>query len=303
MTKMSDAAEETVPKIDEVDSYENAKDLGKSERTLIGLVVPDISNSFFSKVVKGIEDLARTNKFDLFLFNTSGIIEREKKAINSLRERKVDGLIYMGRTYGQQRSNLLADCDFPVVIIAREESIIDHPTVNIDNYQAAYEMTDYLLDEGYHKIAFIGGPKEDTTAGLRRMQGYEQALVDHKLETDANFIIRGDFTLKSGYQGMQKILSQVDKLDAVFGASDEMAVGAMRYLKEEGYNIPADIAVAGFDDISLAEYVNPSLTTVMQPVYNLGHKGMEVLINLIKGEELREESIVLGHEIIVRQST
>lgn len=281
----------------------NARHLRRNETKLIGLVIPDIWNPFFGGIVKGVEDLARGNDYNVVLFNTAGILARERKCINILKDRRVDGMIYMGKTYGQQRVELLANCDFPIVVISREESEIDYPTVNINNYQAAYDLTTHLIEEGYQKIAFIGGPKEDTTAGLKREKGYRQALADYEIEVDPDLMARGDFTLKSGYQGVEIILDKQQIPDAVFAANDEMAVGAMRKIKEEGYSIPGDIAVAGFDNISLVDYVEPSLTTVVQPVYELGKKGIATLLDLIRGEELADNEIVLDYEIVKREST
>ena len=281
----------------------NARHLRRNETKLIGLVIPDIWNPFFGAIVKGVEDLARGNDYNVVLFNTAGILARERKCINILKDRRVDGMIYMGKTYGQQRVDLLANCDFPIVVISREESEIEFPTVNINNYQAAYDMTSHLIAQGYQKIAFIGGPKEDTTAGLKREEGYKQALTDSEIEVNSDLMVKGEFTLKSGYQGIKTILDRQQTLDAVFAANDEMAVGAMRRIKEEDYMIPEDIAVAGFDNISLVDYVQPSLTTVVQPVYELGKKGIATLLSLIRGEELDTNDIVLDYEIVKREST
>ncbi|MBM7556290.1 LacI family DNA-binding transcriptional regulator [Halanaerobacter jeridensis] len=281
----------------------NARHLRRSETKLIGLVIPDIWNPFFGGIVRGVEDLARNNDYNVVLLNTSGLLARERKCINVLKDRRVDGLIYMGKTYDQQRIDLLSNCDFPIVIISREENEIDYPTVNIDNYQAAYDMTNYLIEEGYQKIAFIGGPEEDKTAGLKREKGYRQALADNELQFDFDLMVKGDFTLQSGYQGIAEILKQNIVPDAVFAANDEMAVGAMKYIREQGYSIPEDIAVAGFDNISLVDYVEPRLTTVVQPVYELGQTGIKTLLKLIKGEELEDNNIVLDYDIEVREST
>ena len=281
----------------------NARHLRRSETKLIGLVIPDIWNPFFGGIVKGVEDLARDNDYNVVLFNTSGLLARERKCINVLKDRRVDGMIYMGKTYDQQRIDLLANCDFPIVIISREENEIDYPTVNIDNYQAAYDMTNYLIETGYQNIAFISGPEEDTTASLKRAKGYKQALTDNGLQFNSDLLVNGDFTLKSGYQGIEEILEQTSNLDAVFAANDEMAVGAMRQIREQGYSIPDDIAVAGFDNISLVDYVEPRLTTVVQPVYELGQAGINALLKLIQGKELQDDNIVLDYDIVVREST
>ena len=281
----------------------NARHLRRSETKLIGLVIPDIWNPFFGGIVKGVEDLARDNDYNVVLFNTSGLLARERKCINVLKDRRVDGMIYMGKTYDQQRIDLLANCDFPIVIISREENEIDYPTVNIDNYQAAYDMTNYLIETGYQNIAFISGPEEDTTASLKRAKGYKQALTDNGLQFNSDLLVNGDFTLKSGYQGIEEILEQTSNLDAVFAANDEMAVGAMRQIREQGHSIPDDIAVAGFDNISLVDYVEPRLTTVVQPVYELGQAGINALLKLIQGKELEDDNIVLDYDIVVREST
>jgi DNA-binding LacI/PurR family transcriptional regulator len=164
-------------------------------------------------------------------------------------------------------------------------------------------MTNYLFAEGYQKIAFIKGPEYDKTAGLKRTEGYQQALLDNNLEVQQNLIVKGNFTLQSGYLAMKKILEQGSQPDAVFAANDEMAIGAMRKIKEEGYLIPDDIAVVGFDNISLTDYVEPRLTTVEQPIYELGQVAMDTISNLIEGTELEDDNLVLDYELLIRESS
>ncbi|MGM0368789.1 MAG: LacI family DNA-binding transcriptional regulator [Bacillota bacterium] len=280
----------------------NARHLRSNKTKLIGLVIPDIWNSFFGGIVKGVEDLARENDYNVVLCNTSGSLKREKESISILKDRRADGLIYMGQTYDQNRSKMLEKCSFPIVAISREEKEVDYPTVNIDNYQAAYDLTEYLIKQNYNEIAFIAGPSADTTAGLRRTRGYKQALLDNDLDFNHQLKVEGNFTLESGYRGMEKILA-VSKPDAVFAANDEMAIGAMKLIKERGYSVPKDIAVVGFDNISLSDYVEPRLTTIEQPIYELGQVAMDTILNLIEGAELEKDNLVLDYELLIRESS
>ncbi|AGB41744.1 transcriptional regulator [Halobacteroides halobius DSM 5150] len=281
----------------------NARYLRRDKTKLVGLFIPDISNPFFGNIVKGIENLAELYDYNVVLFNTNFDFEKEKRSLQVLKDRRADGMIYLGGTFNQQKSDLLHNCNFPIVLISREEEEIDLPTVNINNYQAAYDMTQYLIDSDYKEIAFISGSFTDETAGLKRLNAFKQSMQDNGLEYKSNWIVEGDYTLDSGYQATKEILITSRLPRAVFAANDEMAIGAMQAIKETGLQIPEDIVVVGFDNIRLSQYVTPKLTTISQPIYHLGAVGMSMLNKLIGNEPLEEKKVLLDYELIVRESS
>ncbi|GAB6100329.1 LacI family DNA-binding transcriptional regulator [Halanaerocella petrolearia] len=281
----------------------NARYLRQDKTKLVGLIIPDISNPFFGNIVKGVENIVDLYGYNVVLFDTDFEFDKTKKAVQILEDRRADGIIYMGGKFDKKRAELLEELNFPVVLISREESEVKFPTVNIDNYKAAYDMTEYLIDSSYKKIGFISGSFSDETAGVRRLRGFQQAIEDNDLKYKSEWIVEGDYTLESGYQAMKKILASNKLPEAIFAANDEMAIGAMQANKEAGLKIPNDIGIVGFDNVKLSRYVIPKLTTISQPIYHLGAVGMKMLIKLIENKPLEEENVMLDYELIVRNSS
>jgi LacI family transcriptional regulator len=166
--------------------------------------------------------------------------------------------------------------------------------VRIDDYQAAYDGTKYLLSHGRKRIALIGG--WGYSVGDKRLEGYKTALSEAGLEIDSSLVIPGFYTMQSGSQAVNYLIRERIKFDAVFALSDEMAVGVMKELLEQGKEIPSDVAVLGFDGIELGRYTNPTLATVKQPIEQIGELAAERLLAMLNGEE-SEDSLILPHSI------
>jgi LacI family transcriptional regulator len=193
----------------------------------------------------------------------------------------------------------LANSNIPLVIAGRPFHSNDVSYIDVDNINAAYNATSHLILLGYKRIGMIAGPI-NTTVGLDRREGYMKAFVERGRNFDESLFIEGDFTEESGYYAMKRMLGV--KPDAVFAASDIMAIGAMRAAREAGLSVPDDIAFVGFDDLPIATLLKPRLTTVRQPVHQFGIKAVEILIDLIENGVTPTRRIILDTELIVRES-
>lgn len=266
----------------------------------IGIMIPDISSHYFPEVVRGIEDIANKNNYNVILCNTDLDRDKEKQYLDILVEKQVDGIIYMSNTITNELANKFEKIDTEVVLISTDHSNIT--SITIDNVKAAYDAVKYIISKGYKDIAFIGGSMTDPNAGLPRYNGYIKALCEAGISINKDFILEGNYRFESGYKCTKKLLSLEKKPQAIFSASDEMAIGVIRAVKELGYSIPDDLAVVGFDNIDMAKMVYPSLTTISQPLYDMGVIGMKLLTKKINKEKIDKNKIILQHKLIERES-
>lgn len=276
-----------------------AKNFRQNKTDSIIVVVPDITNTFFSKIFLGMQEIANQNGYNLFLCNTNNDVEKELQYIKFTERRGADGIIFLtARVNYSSILELNRIC--PVVIACEYIDNLDIPTVSIDNFKAAYEATEYLIRLGHKKIAYINGPK-GIVLSRDRLRGYKAALQRYGIDVDNNLVFDGDFYYESGYKQASKVLLNKG-VSAVFTASDDMAAGFIRYCIDNKIRVPEDISVIGFDNIKLATIIKPELTTIAQPMYEIGKTSMDMLIKLIRGEEVENKNIVLKHQLIERES-
>ena len=257
----------------------------------IGLIIPDVRNPFFSELARGVEDVCNARSFGCFLCNTDGSIDKENEYIRLLRGRVVDGVLFTTQN-NVEFNEVFFDFQkthYPFCLIERYINELPNvPGVYFDNLQGAYEMTKFILDKGHRKVAFISGPLSTNNARLRR-DGFLQALKEYGVEPDEALMIEGNYRYSGGYAAAQKLLSGgKPSFTALFAANDLMAFGAYKLLEEQGYAIPRDISIAGFDNIAYPPVLKPTLTTIEIPAYELGKRAAEMLFQLIKGEKLAE---------------
>ncbi|KRQ86720.1 Catabolite control protein A [Caloramator mitchellensis] len=289
--------------IKELDYNPNAiaRSLKIKSTNSIGVMIPDISSAFYSDIVRGIEDIANKYKYNIILLNTDLKREKEKEALITLKEKKVDGILFISNTINDKLKKDFRKINIPVVLIATKDKNEEFHSVTIDNEEAAYKATEYLIKLGHNKIAMLAGKNDDPNAGIPRIEGYKRALTENKIAVREDYIFHGDYKFKSGFQNMLKIIKLKDKPSAIFAASDTMAVGAASCAMQHGFKIPDDFSLIGFDGIELAQYFYPPITTIKQPRYEMGAKGMEKLLKLIQGEEI-EKGEVLEFELVERSS-
>jgi LacI family transcriptional regulator len=282
-----------------------ARSLRTRKTMSIASLIPDITNPFYPALERGIQDVAESNGYDLLIFNTDGIAEKERKGIRTVRQRHVDGVIMTVFHLKPEDFRQLREDGTAVVVFGPNtdgwaEAGIDN--LFVENTDAAYTIVNHLIGRGHRRIAMIAGV-EATPPRERRVLGYKKALAEHDIPLDPILIRGGDFNETGGYQGMKELLKLDPRPTAVFAANDLMAIGAMIALHEEGLEIPGDIAVVGFDDISAASLVNPPLTTIAQFPEQLGKRAAEMLLERLRGEAPEQGRFEAQHcELVLRHS-
>ncbi|MCP3739451.1 LacI family DNA-binding transcriptional regulator [Rossellomorea sp. BNER] len=277
-----------------------ARQLRKLETKTILVVVPDIANTFFSKVIRGIESVAIQNGYQVLLGDSQNNGQSESQYLNHLRYKQIDGVILLTARTDSRLIEDLSD-DYPVVLACEYLEGSRIPTVSIDNISSARKMTDHLIKQGHQRVAHISGPM-NIILGRDRLKGYEQAMTQNSYEIDQVLVQEGDFSYESGYKLMEKFLALQNPPTAVFAANDEMAIGAIKAIKKHRLSVPEDIAVVGFDDIDMASIMEPELTTVAQPTFDIGSTAMDLLLCLMKKEPLTKKQFVLEDQLMIRQS-
>lgn len=254
---------------------------GRATRTL-ALVVPDIANPYYPRLSRGVEDVAAAQGYALIVCNTDHSAEKLGVYVRLLREKRVDGVLLAGGGHERpEDAAQLTGADLPIQAIGRHP--LEVPSVRIDNVTAARAATSHLLERGRGRVAFVGGPASHTTVRDRR-RGYRLALREAGLRPAAGLEALTGFSPSDGERAAQSLLRLPEPPDAVFAFNDYLAVGVVHALLSAGRRVPEDVAVIGFDDIPLAPYLRPSLSSVAVPAYELGASAAERLLRQLEGE-------------------
>jgi LacI family transcriptional regulator, repressor for deo operon, udp, cdd, tsx, nupC, and nupG len=275
-----------------------ARNLRTARTRLVVALLPDITNPFFSEVIRGIEQVAHENGYSVLLGETQSSLVREQAYADMVAGRQADGII----TMSHRVPAIPIDGRLPVVNACEYVRDSNISSVYIDNVAAAGVAVDYLVTLGHRDIAFIAGPSSSPIC-VDREQGYRLALQRATIPADPALTAIGDFSIEAGERAIERLLSQGKSFSAVFCSNDEMAIGAMRALISHGLRVPEDISVVGFDDIRYARYTSPSLTTIAQPKNALGREAMTMLIELLNDPEVPPRKRVLSADLVVRGST
>ncbi|HEY8348012.1 MAG TPA: LacI family DNA-binding transcriptional regulator [Symbiobacteriaceae bacterium] len=271
----------------------------KSRRTeSVGLILTDIAGPFYSELIKGVEDVAIERGYQLVI--SSAHSGREESARRLLAERRTDGLIVLAPNLKDADLAAVASPEFPLVLLDRHLCAPGISCIRVDNVAAASEAVSHLINLGYRSILYVSGPQLSTD-NQERLLGFRQALERAGLPFSPDLVVPGDFTEEGGRRAARWILDRPTLPDAVFAANDEMAIGVMEVFLDRGIRIPEDVALVGFDDIRLAAYVRPALTTVRQFKYELGQRAATLLFAMLDGtSEARAERI--STELVIRES-
>lgn len=279
-----------------------AKVLNGRQTNNIALLIPSIENEMFPPIIKGAEDFLRKKGYNIILCNIKDDLELERYYVNKLRKDFVDGFIVCSTLSGSDSIRELIRDGFPIVLVSRyyDENC---NAVIVNNYQAAYDATKYLISTGNKKIAIVLGRKELNIYG-QRFEGYKAALKDAGIEFDEQLIIletSGDSGL---YQAITELLQKDSNIDAIFATNDHKAIITMKAISDLGLKIPKDISVLGFDNIKLSTMLNPPLSTVSQPFYEMGSLAAKKIYDIINKQGSEKPVVdVLNTEIIIRKST
>ncbi len=281
-----------------------ARGLAAGHTRVLGLVIPMPVAAVFSDpyhpiVIQGVASACNTHDYSVMLWLAEP--EYERRTISKiLHNGLIDGLILASMLVNDPLLESLSASDLPFILIGRHLSNERVNYVDVDNINSAREIVSYLIRLGRRCIATITGPK-NMIAGADRLDGYLAALRERGITPQPDLIVAGDFTEAGGYNAMQQLLPH--KPDAVFAASDMMALGALRVIREAGLRVPEDIALIGFDDIPFAAHADPPLTTVRQPIHRTGVIAAETLIDLIAHPDSHPRRIILPTELVIRAST
>lgn len=258
------------------------------------------SDGFWPKVLHGIHDSALAAEYEV-MFAPDAVRGGESRCTRLLRGGYVDGAIISGPRVDDQELLDLLDAGAPIVL---QGSWPDPEVwaVDVDNVTSAKQATEHLLDLGHSQVALILHASKSYNAASDRFAGYQQALADHGLEFQPHLVAQADFTPESGEEAMEQLLELPDRPGAVFATSDTVAIGAMRSIRRHGLSIPQDVAIVGFDDIPLAEYFDPPLTTIRLPAYELGQASAALLMAALANEGREPKRKLLQSKLIVRRS-
>ncbi|OPJ61314.1 LacI family DNA-binding transcriptional regulator [Clostridium oryzae] len=279
-----------------------ARSLKTQKTRTVGILIPDISSQLYPEIVRGTEDVANIYDYNIILCNSDSDLEKEKEYLRVLKEKMVDGVLYMSSSLEPEIVELIKELELTTVLVVTTDKDKTFPSVSIDNREAAYDAAIYLLNKGNKKVAYIGSHKDAVNAGAARYFGYEDALKEKGIEINENLIYFGELRAQEGYEGVNKILESGEKFDALFCGSDEIAMGAINALREKNIKVPEDVDVIGFDNIYSSSIFYPKLTTVAQPMYDMGSVGMRMLIKSINKKDLEEKNYILPYELIERDS-
>ena len=266
----------------------------------IVVIIPDVADSLNGKIISGIEGVARARGYSVLLGNTKGSEEREREFASMTLSRQADGIILM--SHRMPFADAMAD-DLPPMVNGCEDIGVDGvPRVGVDDRRAAIDAIRHLLSLGHRDIAVITGDM-DSASSRKRLEGFRWAMADAGLAVNENWVVFGQYRPEDGESAARQLMMLKDRPSAVFCFSDEMAIGCMHALKEQGFNVPSDMSVMGFDGIPFARYAAPPLTTIAQPTERIGAECARILLDLIEGKPPEADRQYLPHELVVRDST
>lgn len=277
-----------------------ARGLKTNKLHTFGMLIPDIANPFFAGLARGVENAANEHGYNVILCNTDYSLEKEITYLRLLEERRVEGLILANAKFQYKSIIELEKRRLPYMLLSRNIKGLQKNSISIDNIAGGFLATQYLIRLGHKKIGHIAGPY-NTNATMDRIKGYKKALQYYGISFDKQYLSRGDFKSRGGYHIMNNYLKFDDPPTAIFTANDLLAVGVLEAIKEKGYDVPHDFSIVGFDDIQLASHLSPPLTTIRQPMLDMGYLAIIKLLERIE-KQISHENIFLKPELIERKS-
>jgi LacI family transcriptional regulator len=274
-----------------------ARGLATQKTYTIGFVIPTISDPFYLSIVRGVEEGAASEQYSLLIVSQPFALSTQR-ILELFTQRRVDGMVIVGITVPSKAMKRLHTLGFPLVLL--QGSSEGTATFAVDNYGGAVAVTEHLLSLGHKRIAYIAG-SNDTPDNSARFRGFQDTLCRAGLKFDVQLFAQGDYSQGSGSLATEALLKREIPVDAIFAANDQMAMDAILALRRRAMRVPNDMAVVGFDDIPLASYVVPPLTTVRQPGYELGFGAAKAVLAALRGEVLPKET-TLPVELVVRES-
>ncbi|MCL4386427.1 MAG: LacI family transcriptional regulator [Actinobacteria bacterium] len=291
--------------IKELGYYPNmvAKSLSKGYTKVIGIIIPDITNPFFPELVRGAFDFLIKKNYHLHLCNSDNDPKKEELFLRDFKAMWVDGVIIAPSDSENRDLGIFNEITFPKVIVDREVLGVDADLIIINNKKGAYDAVSYLIQQGHKRIVYLGGSKYTLTA-QKRHEGWGKAMIENGFLTEG-LEFWGEFNINSGYKMMNEALKKLNSIDAVFASNDLIALGAIRAIKEKKIKIPEEISIIGFDDIYVDKFLTPALTTIKQPIYEVGVKSAELLLERIakkNKKDITKKRIIIEGSLVIRDS-
>ncbi|KRN27474.1 catabolite control protein A [Lactobacillus selangorensis] len=289
--------------IDRLDYRPNAvaRGLASKKTTTVGVIIPDVTNIYFSSLARGIDDVATMYKYNIILANSDENNQREVQVLNTLLAKQVDGLIYMGHTISDNLRNELSRSKTPVVLAGTIDPQDDIGSVNIDYRDAIKDVTTRLINNGNKKIAFVSGSLDQPINGQYRLKGYQEALDAAKMPYDESLVFQTEYSYNAGLALWHDI--QATGATAAIVSDDELAVGVLDGAVDAGVKIPADFEVVTSNNTKLTEMIRPQLSSIQQPLYDIGAVAMRLLTKMMNKEDIDQKTIILPYDLVKRQST
>lgn len=245
----------------------------------IGVIIPTVETNYHGLIVEGIEGKAQELGYSVLLSHSGQNAEYFERSLQSLAERRVEGIVIVSVQPTQEQFDLLKKTGVAHIFISSDSTELDYPYIKIDDYQAAYDGVSFLIEKGHNVIGMVGIDKKDAVAGIPRIKGYQQAMLDHELDLKADWVRQGDYGVELGEAEASSLLTLYQEMSAIFAGSDEAAIGAIKACRKQGLRVPEDVSVVGFDDSITAMLSYPELTTVHQPLYQMGDLAVSAIID------------------------
>jgi LacI family transcriptional regulator len=281
-----------------------ARSLKCNKTYMVGMVVPDISNNYFMDIARGLESVISPLGYSLIFCSTDENTEKELKLLNALNEKRVDFVLLASSTQNSDKLEKFIKQGMNIIMIDTSIDDLEIDLVVEDNYNATYKIISYVIGEGHRKIGIVNGIMEVSTA-KERYKGFVKALENNNIEVEDRYVVNGNYNRKKAYEEVKRMLQKnINDLPTVlFAANNDMAEGTMLAIKELNLDIPEDISLISFGDISLAQLIEPRLTIISQNAELIGQKAGELMINRMEGNDEEDyHKVIIPSEIIIRQS-
>ncbi len=280
-----------------------ARGLASKKTTTVGVVIPNITDPYFAELALGIDDVASMYKYNIILTNSDSDDEKILKVVRSLLAKQVDGLIFMGHDVSDDLRNEFESTNTPVVVAGSVVNDEVLPSVRINYQAAAKEATEFLLKHGDQQVAYITGPLRYSINGEDRLNGYKEALANNNVAFNESLVIETDGSYQAGYAKAQEVIEK--GLKAAYVTDDSLAAGLLNGLTDADISVPADFELISSNDTNYTKVVRPTITSITQPLYDLGAISMRLLTKLMDGDDSNddEKNVILDHGFVERQST
>ena len=278
-----------------------ARGLASKKTTTVGVIIPDISNSMYAELARGIEDIATMYRYNIILSNSDQNQNKELQLLETMLGKQVDGIVFMSDVISTELLYEMERSPTPIVLAGSIDESAAIASVNIDYHGAAYEAVKKFTDNGHKKIAFISGPLTSMINKEYKLKAYKEALSDAGIDFDENLVIECNNSYDEGIEAVQTLASH--EPTAYFVSNDEMSIGVIHGLEEQGKKIPEDAEVISYENSKLARMARPMLTSVAFPLYDIGAVSMRLLTKYMNNEEIEEKQVILPYRIEERQST